>query len=79
MWDTLGLRKPWPMWTIITSTALAISPIFITNATILGQIRLWLVVLFSGAVLVSPAYEIGPLARRGLGRRRKVGTRRAAR
>jgi len=79
MWDTLGLRKPWPMWTIITGTALAISPIFITNATVLGQIRLWLVVLSSGAVLVSPAYEIGPLARRGLGRRRKVGTRRAAR
>jgi hypothetical protein len=67
------------MWTIITGSALAISPIFLTNATILGQIRLWLVVLFSGAVLVSPAYEIGPLARRGLGRRRKVGTRRAAR
>jgi hypothetical protein len=79
MWDTLGLRRPWPMWTIITGAALAISPIFISNATILGQIRLWLVIIFSALLLLSPAYEIGPLARRGLGRRRKVGARRATR
>lgn len=79
MWDTLGLRKPWPMWTIITGAALAITPIFITSSGLLGQIRLGVVVLFSVAVLVTPAYEIGPLARRGLGRRRKVTTRRATR
>jgi hypothetical protein len=81
MWDTLGLRRPWPLWTFATGGALAISPIFISNDTILGQIRLWLVIAFSAAVLLVPAYEIGPLARRGLGRRRKVTgrTRTAAR
>ncbi|MBR7830642.1 hypothetical protein KDK95_30350 [Actinospica sp. MGRD01-02] len=79
MWDTLGLRKPWPMWTIITGSALAITPIFIANSSMLGQIRLGVVVLFSVAVLVTPAYEIGPLARRGLGRRRKVTTSRTGR
>jgi hypothetical protein len=79
LWDTLGLRRPWPLWTFVAGGALAISPIFIANATVLGQIRLWLVIVFSAAVLLLHAYEIGPLARRGLGRRRKMGTRRAAR
>lgn len=78
MWDTLGLRRPWPLWTLVTGGALAITPIFISNATILGQVRLWLVVIFSAALLIAPKYDIGPLARRGLGRRRKVTTRRAA-
>ena len=73
MWDTLGLRKPLPLWTLISGAALGLTPIFVTDPGVLGQLRLWLVVAFSAAMLFLPAYPIGPLARRGLGRRRKAG------
>ena len=75
LWDTLGLRKPLPLWTLLSGAALAVAPIFISNSSILGQLRLWLVIAFAAALLLGPAYPIGPLARRGLGRRRKVSGR----
>jgi hypothetical protein len=72
LWDALGLRKPLPLWTLITGAVLAVVPIFVTNAVLLGLLRLWLVLAIIGALLIGPAYPIGPLARRGLGRRRKT-------
>ena len=72
LWDTLGLRRPIPLWTLVSGAALAITPIFVSDASVLGQVRLWLVVGFSAALLLAPAYPVGPLARRGLGRRRKT-------
>jgi hypothetical protein len=77
LWDTLGLRKPLPLWTLIAGAALAVAPIFTSNAVVLGQLRLWLVIAFTAALLLGPAYPVGPLARRGLGRRRKTAVRRA--
>lgn len=80
LWDTLGLRRPLPLWTLLSGAALAVTPIFISNAALLGRIRLGLIALATLALLLGPAYRIGPLARRGLGRRRKTALgRRAAR
>lgn len=72
LWDTLGLRKPLPLWTLVSGAALAVTPIFISKAALLGQIRLGLIAVLTAALLLGPAYRIGPLARRGLGRRRKT-------
>jgi hypothetical protein len=72
LWDTLNLRRPIPLWTLITGGVLAVVPIVVTNAVLLGLFRLWLVLAFTGALLIAPSYPIGPLARRGLGRRRKT-------
>lgn len=72
MWDTLGLRRPVPLWTLVSGAVLAITPIFVRSAPLLGQLRLGLVVAFTVALLLAPTYPIGPLARRGLGRRRKA-------
>jgi len=72
LWDMLGLRRPMPLWTLVSGAALAVTPIFVSDAAVLGQVRLWLVVAFSAALLLAPAYPVGPLARRGLGRRRKT-------
>ena len=72
LWDTLGLRRPIPLWTLLSGAALAVVPIFVSNAVLLGLMRLWLVLAFTGGLLIAPAYPIGPLARRGLGRRRKT-------
>ena len=75
LWDMLGLRKPLPLWTLISGATLAIAPIITPNATVLGQLRLWLVITFSAALLLGPTHPVAPLARRGLGRRRKATTR----
>jgi hypothetical protein len=72
MWDTLSLRRPLPLWTLTSGAALGVTPIFVSNAHLLGQLRLWLVGAFTAALLLGPAHPIGPLARRGLGRRRKT-------
>ena len=77
LWDTLGLRKPLPLWTLIAGAALAVAPLFTSDAVLLGQLRLWLVIAFTAMLLLGPAYPVGPLARRGLGRRRKAVARRA--
>jgi hypothetical protein len=74
MWDTLGLRRPLPLWTLVSGAALGVTPIFISNNALLGQLRLGLVAAFTAAALLLPAYRIGPLARRGLGRRRRART-----
>jgi hypothetical protein len=76
LWDTLGLRRPIPAWTLASGAALAVTPIFVSDPVVLGRVRLALVAAFTVALLCGPAYRIGPLARRGLGRRRKTNLRR---
>lgn len=72
MWDTLGLRLPIPLWTLVSGAALGVAPIFVSDNVLLGRLRLGLVAAFTAAALLLPAHPIGPLARRGLGRRRKA-------
>jgi hypothetical protein len=76
LWDTLGRRKPLPLWTLASGATLAIAPILTTNAAVLGQLRLWLVITFTATLLLAPAPPIAPLPRRSRGRRRKAPTRR---
>jgi hypothetical protein len=59
-WDLLGLRRTAPIWTIASGTALAVAPALITDTRLLGDLRLWLVLGFTVALLLmpSPSYSI---------------------
>jgi hypothetical protein len=55
MWDLLGQRRPIPIWTLICGASLAVAPVLISNASVLGDLRLWLVVAFTLVLLIGPA------------------------
>lgn len=60
LWDLLGTRRPAPFWTLVSGAALAAAPVVIPDATLVGAVRLWLVLAFTVAVLVlpSPSYRV---------------------
>jgi hypothetical protein len=60
LWDLLGLRRTAPIWTIAAGAALAAAPILISDTHLLGELRLWLVLGFTVALLLvpSPGYSI---------------------
>lgn len=64
LWDVLGRRRPAPVWTLISGTALAVAPILISDAALLGEIRLWLVIAFTLVVLLGPAQPAADLTAR---------------
>jgi len=70
LWDLLGLRRSAPIWTLASGVALAVAPVLISDAALLGDLRLWLVLAFTLALLLapSPGYRIPDR----LGRRRAV-------
>jgi hypothetical protein len=55
LWELLGQRRPWPVWTVLTFLALNLSPVLTGDNALLGDIRLGLVVAFTAAVLLGPA------------------------
>lgn len=55
LWDLLGARRPWPLWTLASAAALAIAPMVTSDAALLGELRLGLVVVFTVALLFAPA------------------------
>jgi hypothetical protein len=59
-WDLLGLRRTAPIWTIASGVTLAVAPVLISNARLLGDLRLWLVLGFTVTLLLvpSPSYSI---------------------
>jgi L-alanine-DL-glutamate epimerase-like enolase superfamily enzyme len=54
LWDLLGHRRSIPVWTLISGAALAVPPILTSDASLLGNLRLWLVVAFALALLLGP-------------------------
>jgi hypothetical protein len=62
LWDLLGPRRPVPLWTLASGAALAVAPVLTANASLLGQLRLWLVLAFTAALLVAPSREYGQVA-----------------
>ena len=60
LWDLLGLRRTAPIWTIASGAALAVAPVLISDARLLGDLRLWLVLGFTVALLLapSPSYSV---------------------
>lgn len=62
LWDLLGSDRRIPVWTTASGTVLAGAPVFVADAALRGQMRLWLVIAFSCAVLFGPsASDINPL------------------
>ncbi|MBR7829311.1 hypothetical protein KDK95_23590 [Actinospica sp. MGRD01-02] len=55
IWDLLGHRRPMPLWTLISGAALAVSPMLISDESLLGELRLALVAVFTVALLLGPA------------------------
>jgi hypothetical protein len=55
LWDLLGLRRAAPVWTITSGVALAAAPALIADAGLLGDLRLWLVLAFTVALLLAPS------------------------
>jgi hypothetical protein len=55
LWDLLGSRRPFPLWTIISFAALNLAPHVISSPAAQGTIRLALVAAFTVAALALPA------------------------
>jgi hypothetical protein len=55
LWELAGQRRAWPAWTIVGYLTLDIAPVLTKNGTVLGDIRLGLVIAFTVAVLAGPA------------------------
>ncbi|MEY9964134.1 hypothetical protein ABIA33_002176 [Streptacidiphilus sp. MAP12-16] len=53
-WELIGLRHPVPAWSLVSFTALYLAPRMTDNAPLLGDLRLWLVLLLTAAVLLIP-------------------------
>jgi hypothetical protein len=54
LWDTLGARRPYPAWCLTSFAALNLAPLLTRNATVLGHVRLGLVLAFTAALLLGP-------------------------
>jgi hypothetical protein len=65
-WETLGLRRPVFAWSLVSFAALFAAPRLTSNAAVLGDLRLWLVLLLTAAVLLIPdrwcadTHQFGP-------------------
>jgi hypothetical protein len=55
LWDLLGTRRPYPLWTIISFAALNVAPHVISSPAAQGTIRLALVAAFTLATLALSA------------------------
>ncbi len=55
LWDLTGTRRPVPLWTLLSGAALGIASLLTSNAGVLGDLRLWLVLAFTAALLLAPA------------------------
>lgn len=62
IWDLLGPHRPAPTWTLLCGASLAIAPVLTSDNALLGQLRLWLVLAFTVALLLLPARQYGPIA-----------------
>ena len=55
IWDTIGARRPWPVWSLLSILALAGVPVVTRDPQILGDARLAIVVTFTAALLLGPS------------------------
>ena len=55
IWDTIGARRPWPLWSLLSILALSGVPVVTRDPQILGDARLAIVVAFTAVLLLGPA------------------------
>ncbi|MEZ0069463.1 hypothetical protein ABIA32_005507 [Streptacidiphilus sp. MAP12-20] len=53
-WELLGLRRPVPAWSLVSFGALYLAPRLTSDAQLLGDLRLWLVLAVTLSVLLIP-------------------------
>ncbi|MEU1629603.1 hypothetical protein ABZ746_30730 [Streptomyces sp. NPDC020096] len=53
-WEALGLRRPVPVWSLVSFGALYLAPRLTNDAQVLGDLRLWLVLAVTLSVLLAP-------------------------
>jgi hypothetical protein len=54
VWEALGLRRPVPVWSLVSFGALYLAPRLTNDAQVLGDLRLWLVLAVTLSVLLAP-------------------------
>jgi hypothetical protein len=63
IWDTIGARRPWPVWSLLSIVALAGIPVITRDPQVLGDARLAIVVAFTAVLLLGPSrwvWQAGP-------------------
>jgi hypothetical protein len=55
IWDLLGARRPFPLWTVLSFCALNVVFALTRSGPVLGAFRLYLVIAFTAAILLGPA------------------------
>jgi hypothetical protein len=53
-WELLGLRRPVPLWSLTAFASLHLAPAVVGDAALLGDLRLWTVLLLSAGALLLP-------------------------
>jgi hypothetical protein len=64
IWDLLGSRRPVPLWTLVSYGALDLVPLVTHDNSARGAFRLYLVVVFTLAILLGPANWYAPSLRK---------------
>lgn len=61
-WDLVGYRRPLPLLSLLCLAGLTIAPAVIRDPRVLGELRLWSVLLAS-AIMLAPASQLAELTR----------------
>jgi hypothetical protein len=57
LWDLVGMRRPIPLWTVTSFAALTAVHAVTKDSTVLGLLRLSLVIAFSAVILLGPPWR----------------------
>lgn len=63
-WDLIGYRTPLPVTSLLCFAGLTLAPVFVHNAQLLGELRLWTVLLAVVTIVVVPRDGVAALLRR---------------
>ncbi|HEY4455149.1 MAG TPA: hypothetical protein VGN81_12610, partial [Pseudonocardiaceae bacterium] len=62
-WDLIGYRKPLPVTSLLCLAGLTLAPLAVHNEQLLGELRLWTVLLAVATILLVPRDGVAALAR----------------